>query len=511
MGTELFLSVGSPSVRPLSPPGDSSSGDTPNTRDISQGDCEKQQNGSTQLQVESHPTTIAMLPDAVLLEIFGFYRKDHHYNRRSIWKWHLLAYVCQAWRQIVFSSPRNLGLKILCTRRTSVRKNLGIWPAFPIIIRYDDRRAAVSPNDMDNIISVLEHRDRLFGEVSRRVAGAISGTDTSLYIESPSQYEDLSVFPANFLGGSAPCLLVITLIGIPYPALPRPLLSASDLAHLDLRDIPPTGYVSPEAMVASLATLPRLGCFTIGFRSATSHPDQIRPPPSPMTRTALPALTSFRFIGASEYLEDLVSRIDSPRLNKIPIDYLRLVDYQVTQLSKFVDRSVGPKLTLPRRAQLQFHNHSVTFTVYPHANHPSDALVVFQGCNWHVLDIAQFLSHFPTLTNVVDLNIQSALAVPNHRVVDMGDVDWLHLLHQFSAARTLSLYYEPAVRVPLALEDLPEELVAEVLPSLDLIHMVVQPASIEKFIAARKLSGCPVTFVLSKMEFYERRDSYAGK
>ncbi|KAH8981987.1 hypothetical protein EDB86DRAFT_386218 [Lactarius hatsudake] len=243
----------------------------------------------------------------------------------------------------------------------------------------------------------------------------------------------------------------------------------------------------------------------------TSRPDRIHPPP--VTRTILPALTSFESKGASKYLEDLVSRIDSPQLNKISIDYLRLVDYRVTQLSKFIDRSVGPKLTLPRRAHLQFYGHSVAFTVYPHLNpfrRPSDALVLFQGCNWRVLDMGQLLGHFPTLTNVVHLNLGSALGPLNHQVEDMGDVNWLHLLRQFSTTHALRLYLEPAVHVPLALEDLPGELVAEVLPSLNFICMVSQPASsIKKFIAARKLSGCPVTVVLREMEFDEIRKSYA--
>ncbi|KAH9171746.1 hypothetical protein EDB89DRAFT_1069638 [Lactarius sanguifluus] len=525
MGTELFLSVGSPSLRPLSPPGDSSSGDTSHTRDIAQGDCEIQQNRST--QVESHPTTIAMLPDDVLLEIFDFYRKDHKYTLSLGWKWHLLAHVCQTWRQIVFASPYRLDLKILCTYGTPVRKNLGIWPAFPIIIRCNDRRAAISPNDADNIIFALEHRDRIcdigfspgvpWNSWSEKFDAAWLEPFpvlTRLYIKSPSCYEP-PVLPANFMGGSGPCLQVITLIGIPYPALPRLLLSASDLFSLDLLDIPPTGYVSPEAMVVSLATLPRLDCFTIGFRSPASSPHQMRPPPSRTIRTALPALTSFRFIGASGYLEDLVSRIDCPQITKIFIDYLWLADYQVTQLSKFIDRSIGPKLTLPRRADLLFYDHTVSFAVYPHVNpYPrhSDALVSFEGFHWRVLDIAQFLSHFPTLTNVVHLNLESDLAALSPRVEDMGDVDWHHLLHQFSTARTLRLCFEPAVRVPLALGDIPGELVAEVLPSLDFIYVVAQPASsIEKFIAARKLSGCPVTVVIREMEFYERLKSYAGK
>jgi hypothetical protein len=50
--------------------------------------------------------------------------------------------------------------------------------------------------------------------------------------------------------------------------------------------------------------------------------------------------------------------------------------------------------------------------------------------------------------------------------------------------------------VALALEDIAGEIVAEALPSLDLVCLAGQLASsIEKFVAARKLSGQPVTVV----------------
>ncbi|KAH9171715.1 hypothetical protein EDB89DRAFT_2229788 [Lactarius sanguifluus] len=505
------LSIGSPkqaptgrqagSIHPLSPL-DLSSGATSHTRKIAQG-----------TRGESYPTTISVLPDNVLLEIFDFYRSNHDYILSPIWKWHLLVHVCQTWRQIVFASPLRLGLKILCTYRTDVTQTLGIWPAFPIIIHYNDVWTPITLNEEeDNIIYALEHRDRdePFLELTRLYIRSVSGDHVG----------DLPVFPAEFLGGSAPRLQEITLLGIPYPALPVLLLSATDLVKLDLLDIPPTGYISPQAMVASLATLPKLDRFTIGFRSATSRPYRTRPPP--MTRTVLPALTDFHFIGASEYLEDLVAQIDSPQLKKISIEYLRLVDYITTQLSKFVDRSVGPKLTLSRRARALFSGRSISFSVSPHVYRPfsdfppPEALISCGVVDWHSLDIVRFLSHFPApFSHVVHLDIWVRFEVSprvSHQLRDMGDVDWLHLLHQFPTAQTLRLYQEPGWHVALALEDISGELVAEVLPSLELVFMTDRPASsIEKFIAARRLSGRSVTVVETETEFNERLESYVSK
>ncbi|KAH9171718.1 hypothetical protein EDB89DRAFT_1969740 [Lactarius sanguifluus] len=137
--SEPLLSIGSPSVRPLS---DSSSGTTSHTR--------------------------------------KFLRVIARNSRTK-------ARIIQ--RQLALC----LDLKILCTYGTPVRKNLGIWPAFPIIIRYSSHMILMTRNDEDNIISALEHRDRVC-DVSLDVlrssrlefffhndAGAISGTGASLY------------------------------------------------------------------------------------------------------------------------------------------------------------------------------------------------------------------------------------------------------------------------------------------------------------------------------------------
>ncbi|KAI9436940.1 hypothetical protein H4582DRAFT_367240 [Lactarius indigo] len=386
MGTELLLSVGSPSIRSLSSHGDSSSGVTSLSRNTAQGHCEEQQNGGA--QVEGHPTTIAMLPDNVLLEIFDFYRKDHYrkyyypdpndyYAHGPVWKWHLLVHVCQTWRQVIFASPHRLDVKILCTYGTPIRKILAIWPAFPIVIRYErSRNPIIRIDDVENITFALKHHDRVCDveldpglqwserpEIFDALAAVQEPFPVLKRLRIHSMYEDspASVLPAKFLGGSAPCLQKIYISGIPYPALPMLLLSTSDLVRLVLHDIPPTGYIPPEAMVASLATLPRLDSLSIEFQSPTPRPDIGL---HPVTRTVLPALTSLHFLGASEYLEDLVSRIDSPQLKRIFVDYRWLVDYRVTQLSKFIDRSVGPKLTLSRRARVSISSNAVSFIVY---------------------------------------------------------------------------------------------------------------------------------------------------
>ena len=457
-----------------------------------------------------HVATIGMLPDNVLLEMFDFYRKNS--NNTRLWEWHLLVHVCQRWRQIIFASPLRLNLRILCTSRTRVGKNLCIWPNLPIVIEYSYSRRGIWSRRGGNVIAALKHADRVY-DVSLDIKGSQLGKMatamkkpfpvlTRLNIRSDDR--NVPVLPIRFLGRSTPCLREITLSGIPYPTLPALLLSTNILVALELRRIPPTGYISPDAMVRCLATLPRLVTFDIQFQSVTPRPEPTRPP---VARIVLPALTSFEFKGASEYLEDLVARIDSPQLDRILIVYLnQLVDFQVAQLSKFIERSVA--LTPFRHAQVKFSSDKVCFDMCRHEfrrseSHPTSCrpptrtVISCRGIDWQVSHIAQVVTQFSaTLSNIVHLKFEFPDELPPPQVEGADGADWLLLLHQFSAVQTLDVPGKLARHVVLALEGIPQEMVADVLPSLDLINLEGQPASsFENFVAARRLSGHPVTIV----------------
>src|SRR6266702_3897846 len=394
-----------------------------------------------------------------------------------------------------------------------------------IVIDYRCPGRSITPNDEDNVIAALEHPDRVcyvmlyvmgtqFGKIVTVMQEPFPVL-THLFIGSDDG--NAQVLPGGFLGGSAPCLQAVYLQGIPFPVLPTLLLSAGDLVELDLPNIPPNGYISPEAMVASLAALPRPKLFIFEFQSATSRPDRIRPPP--VTRAVLPALTFFQFQGAGEYLEDFISRIDGPQLNQISIFYFnQLVDFQVAQLSKFIDRSVGSEKTLFRHAQVTFFSDKVSLTMYPDSNHspwdrrPAWTTILCQGIDWQVSHMAQVLIHFSaTLSTVVHLKLEVQLK-GGRQLEGTDDVEWLHLLYQFSTVQTLHVSRRLAGHVALALEDITGEMVAEVLPSIDFIRVAGQPSSsIEKSVAVRRLSGRPVAVIDTETEFDESVKSYVRK
>jgi hypothetical protein len=259
--------------------------------------------------------TIDTLPDIVLLEVFDFY-----VDKASMEAWHTLVHVCRKWRNIVFGSPRRLNLQLSCGTSTRVRKMLDTWPPLPIFLIVLNFELWST----DDVSAALEHKDRIHqldlfsipSSLSKKVLSAIQQPFPSIvHLGLAFQHETTPVEPELLLGGSAPHLLTLSLNRMSVPGLPTILLSATHLVRLELWGIPPSGYISPEAMTTCLSVLTRLEGLDIDFKSPRGRPDQKSQRPAPQTRILLPVLTEWHFKGVSEYLEVLVARIDAPLLN----------------------------------------------------------------------------------------------------------------------------------------------------------------------------------------------------
>jgi hypothetical protein len=221
--------------------------------------------------------------------------------------------------------------------------------------------------------------------------------------------------------------------------------------------------------------------------------------------------------GASEYLEDLISRIESPRLNQIDIEYSdQPSDFQVAQLFRFIDSSEDPKLALIRRACINILTPQITLVLDPGSGyHPDQSRVnISTPYYWFGEDndnsyLAKLFGQpSALLSRVVHLEFYQYRGFQD-LVQDRRNDGWLHILRQFSATRTLLISVDSAGDNAFTLEDVTGEI--KILPVLDLICIDShdQPVSyIEKFLAARRLSGRPVTIIKSHAEFFDRVDSY---
>ena len=464
--------------------------------------------------------TINILPDQVLLEIFDARRRMHDgpiYG--SVWGWLELVHVCQRWRRLIFGSPRGLDVQILCTHGTPVMESLDIWPPLPIAIHYHYDKS-FTPYDANNLLAALDNPDRLRrvdlyltrAQLAEVVTVMQQPLPALTHLSWRSVDDSTPPLSDSFLGGSTPCLQYLHLDGIVYPALSALLLSARGLVDLSLGNIPETGYIPPESLVACLATLPKLESFDIEYFSVIPHTNRPRPPP--VTRFLLPALTSFDFQGHSEYLEALVSWIDSPRLNRLGVDYVNFFsrpDVQFPQLFKFIDRSKDPEFSVIKHADVIFSGHSVDFEAYPclESSRESTRVVLLIECQQvetQVFHISQVFSQPSTmLSRIVHLKLIQHAADEE----DLHIGEWLHLLRRFSTVRTLHVSRDFSECIALALENASGEMVVEVLPLVDLIFLEGLPAScITNFLKARQLSDLPVTIIDTQAEFNERVKSY---
>lgn len=206
---------------------------------------------------------------------------------------------------------------------------------------------------------------------------------------------------------SAPALRVAHLEGIPFLAFPTLLSSAHNLVDLRLSNIPPEGYIPPEAMATCLATLTGLRTLLIGFKSLTlSRKTRCQ---YPIWRTCLPSLTTFGFHGVAEYLEDLVARIDTPQLGHFRISYFNQLDFRIPKLSNFIGRTQNLYLARFKRARIEFGSNNVFVSLYDEReellNESHFSLQIScGGLNWQVSHVSQTLSQSGAMIcNVEDL------------------------------------------------------------------------------------------------------------
>ena len=456
-----------------------------------------------------------MLPDVALLRIFDFYMPwISVVNRKeSLKEWHTLVHVCRRWRSVVFGSPRRLELRLYCEAKTPARKMLNIWPPLPIDVSCNGHEVW----GIDNIIAALEHSDR------------IENLD---FIDPPLQFDKVlaamqqpvpilrklllwfkdgtaPVLPDSFLGGYAPQLETLSLSHIPFPGLPKLLLSTTHLVHLILSTIPDSGYISPEAIVTGLSVLTRLERLNIRFESSQNRPDlnSRRPPP----RLLLPALTELEFEGSSEYLEDLVARIDAPLLYRLTITFrvFHQSFFYTPRLAEFISRI--PTLKTHIEARVFFCGQYVEVEI-------GRKLQLKLSCgqsDWQFSSLAQVCrSSFP---RGFILAVEHLYFLENgywRLQPDIENSQWLELLRPFSAVKHLYLCPVFIRSIAPALQDLVGDRLTEVLPALQTLFLDETlssgpvPEAIGQFVAARQLAGHPIAISPWESEFNSNRRPY---
>jgi hypothetical protein len=409
--------------------------------------------------------TIDMLPNDVLIKIFAVYVDETW----PVDGWHPLVHVCRKWRNIVLGFPYHLNLRLVHTEKTLMRKTLEVWPPLPIVIEGD----YYSKSRQDNLIATLEHNDRvseiklwfISSSLWERVSAAMQVPFSTLtYLDFWFTGTPASVIPDSFLGGSAPGLRKLALKGASFLGLPKLVLSTPDLVELTLRNIPHSGYISPEEIVACLSTLTRLKQLDLAFQSPRSRPDkESRCPPLP-TRTLLPTLIDFCFDGASDYLEDFVARIDAPLLNRMNIEFFHQVTLDTPQLAQFISRI--PHFRARDEARVLFSDDEVSITLPGPFDQGFDLEARCEQLDLQLAFVAQACSSsFPRalITTVERLYMWYW---SGDQPDNIENSKWLELLRPFTTVKGLYLSRKLVPCIAATLRGLAGERVTEVLPAL---------------------------------------------
>ena len=248
-------------------------------------------------------------------------------------------------------------------------------------------------------------------------------------------------------------------------------------------------------MITALSTLTSLKEFRLKFQSPLSRPGRENPRSAPSTRFVLPVLTYFLFKGVSEYLDDLVARIDAPQLNTLQITFFNQIVFDAPQLVQFVGRT--PTLKLLERVDVVFTDRAAEVKLSSQTS-GSGRLNVKISCReigWQVSSMEQVCtSCLPPLFTSEKLYIYGTSYWLSYGLDNIGDILWQELLQPFTAVKNLYLSHEFASHIVSAMQELTGGGMTEVLPTLQNIYLEgLQPSgpvqeNLQQFVASRQAS-----------------------
>jgi len=216
------------------------------------------------------------------------------------------------------------------------------------------------------------------------------------------------------------------------------------------------------------------------------------------------------FTGVSEYLEDLVARIDSPLLDCLDITLFHQLIFDTPLLIQFISRT--PTLEVHDQARVDFSDLYIKVTFAKTSSSYRLALkILCRQPEWQLSSMAQICtSFFPrsVIQMVERLFIRERRYSKLEWQDDIEYSQWLELLHPFMAAKHLYLSKEFVPRIAPSLQELIGGRTTEVLPALQSLFLGEPHTSgpfeeaIGKFVAARQLSNHPVA--ISRRRFAKR-------
>ena len=465
-----------------------------------------------------HVVSIHIIDDDSLLNIFCLYRPlflgedDDSYRLqggRAPWDrgrwWYGIAHVCQRWRNLILGSASYMRLSLVCTNGTPVEKMLANSPPLPLTVDYGGEDSIAAENEK-NISLALQQRDRLRHlrltfpvQNLRRFIVAIDGEYPILeylILESRAVSNTALMLPETL---QAENLRHLSLTGFACPIRPRLHPTAPGLVTHSLIVNHPSAYIQPNILLQWISFMPRLERLAILFTSPISNSDverQLTHTPI-TTHIKLPNLLLFWFGGVSVYLETVICRITTPRLEQLLIQLPEQHTFSVSSLRQFMNTIENLRFD---KAVIMFEDKKINFLMsFREAD--AYAFVVTVDC-WNfdrqVSSAAQISDEFSQVFSAVE---HLTLRRDVHRQIyeehlGVNRIQWRGLLKSFNNVKTLRVEDGLVRRLSRCLRLEGEKLPLELLPELqELTYFESHDDSgaFTSFIGSRRKAGRPVT------------------
>ena len=467
-----------------------------------------------------HTASIHILDDYSLLHVFYLYRPfilgededetDRLYGGTGDWIhgrwWYKPAHVCQRWRNIILGSASYLGLSLVCTYGTPVADMLAHSPPLPLIIDYTED---ISAEDVEGAVLALKQRDRVlrvrFDMPSTNLQKLIMAVDEAYpileYLVVVPPIEDGSTilrFPETL---QAPHLRHLTLISFALPIGSRLLTTAVGLVTLCLVMNDPSTYFHPRTLLRWISFMPQLETLVVSFLFPVPNGDVERQlAHTIVTPVTLPNLHQFTFRGVSAYLEALIHRITTPRLEKLRIYFFNQLTFSVPRLLQLVTTTESLRL---EDAKLWFYDERIYVEFYPRGEAEMFSISLNVDCwhlDWQLSSLSQILNSlsepFSAVEHLTLEHEEHTQSFEEHNEVDR--IEWRKLLRSFRKVKTLWIDDGLVEQLSRCLQLDDGELPLELLPELQELTYSGSGKSgdaFSSFIDSRQNAGRPVTLV----------------
>ena len=403
--------------------------------------------------------SIHILDDDSLLNIFCLCRPfflgedEKDFNRllgglswdRGRW-WYQLSHVCRRWRNLILGSASYLRLSLVCTNSTPVASMLAHSPPLPLTVDYivED---GITAEDEEGILLALEQRHRVRHlrlqftvQNLQKLVVAINGEFPILeyLIVYPLVKKSTVLMLPETL--QAPHLRHLMLGGFACPIRPRLHPTATGLITLCLVIIHPSAYFQPNILLQWISFMPQLETLAILPSFPVPNGDVERQlARSPITtHVTLPNLRLLWFRGVSAYLEAVVCRITTPRLEKLQIRLFNQLTFSVPRLPQFMNTTENLRFD---NAVIMFKDKYIDVLMYLHEA-DTYAFGITVDCwhlDWQVSSVAQICNALSQVFTAVEhLTLEHEVhsrSSEEHNVVDR--INWSTLLRSFSNVKTL--------------------------------------------------------------------------